>query len=46
MNNQSTRNPDAKVKLGLEEVGFERGCLKVAHRVDMGANEYSEALKS
>lgn len=43
MNNQSTRNPEAKIKLGLE-AGFGRGCLKVAHRVEMGADEYSEAL--
>lgn len=45
MNNQSTRNPDAKIKLGLE-AGLGRGCLKVAHSVEMGADEYSEALKS
>lgn len=45
MNSQSTRNPDAEIKLGLE-AGLGRGCLKVAHRVGMGADEYSEALKS
>lgn len=45
MNNQSIRNPEAKIKLGLE-AGFGRGCLKVAHRVEVRVDEYSEALKS
>lgn len=45
MNSQSTRNPDAKIKLGLE-AGFRRGCPKVVHRVEMGADGYSEGLKS